>query len=77
MNGGSSITARWNFEDYREYINTKQWKQFNISDVSGAIHVMGITTYSRATYIRGATIPILSRLHRNLLQQLCMNICRP
>ena len=31
------------------------------SDVSGAIHVMGITAYSGASYIWGATIQVLSR----------------
>ena len=38
-----------------------QRKKITFSDVSGAIHVMGISAYSGATYIWGATIQVLSR----------------
>ena len=58
---GTGEARRWNFEDCKECININKWKQDNISDVSGAIHVMRITAYSGATYIWGATTQVLSR----------------
>ena len=60
MGAGEARQVSGNFEDCKECVKINQWEQNNISDVSGAIRAMGITAYSGAKYIWGATIQVLS-----------------